>query len=169
MSTTTSSPGLADVALAVDVAVSPTGTDVALAIPGNALTRGPQVMVANLASVTAAGADCVMGGGGIMSGAAEVVAVAYTPDGTVVAQTREPATLALSDRDGVISLSTVKAADTGHALFHANAGGGLACASCHPEGGEDGRVWRFACLGPRRTQSLRGGWRRRPPSTGTAT
>ena len=42
-------------------------------------------------------------------------------------------------------------------MFHVDAGGGVACASCHPEGGEDGRVWNFTCLGPRRSQSLRGG------------
>ena len=29
--------------------------------------------------------------------------------------------------------------------------------SCHPEGQEDGRVWDFADVGLRRTQSLRGG------------
>ena len=28
--------------------------------------------------------------------------------------------------------------DTGHAIFHSNSGGFLACASCHPEGGDDG-------------------------------
>jgi mono/diheme cytochrome c family protein len=32
----------------------------------------------------------------------------------------------------------------------------LACASCHPEGREDGRVWQFD-IGPRRTQSVAGG------------
>jgi cytochrome c peroxidase len=33
----------------------------------------------------------------------------------------------------------------------------LACASCHPEGGDDGHVWTFTGFGARRTQSLRGG------------
>jgi cytochrome c peroxidase len=45
----------------------------------------------------------------------------------------------------------------GHAVFHSNSGGGLACASCHPEGHEDGRVWDFACEHARRTQDLSGG------------
>jgi cytochrome c peroxidase len=57
----------------------------------------------------------------------------------------------------VLSLATDTRADTGHEIFHASSGAGIACASCHPEGGEDGRVWRFSGLGPRRTQSLRGG------------
>jgi mono/diheme cytochrome c family protein len=35
--------------------------------------------------------------------------------------------------------------------------GGIACASCHPEGHDDGHVWTFASFGARRTQSLAGG------------
>jgi mono/diheme cytochrome c family protein len=42
--------------------------------------------------------------------------------------------------------------DAGHDLFHTNAGAGLACASCHPGGGDDGRTWQFSDVGPRRTQ-----------------
>jgi cytochrome c len=83
--------------------------------------------------------------------------VAYEPSGVVVAQSRAPAALWTSDGQDVISLSQEPTADTGHFMFHVDAGGGIACASCHPEGGEDGRTWNFACLGPRRTQSLRGG------------
>jgi hypothetical protein len=51
--------------------------------------------------------------------------------------------------------------DTGHAIFHLTTGRGIACFHCHPEGGDDGRVWTFASTGAspskRRTQSLRGG------------
>jgi len=49
--------------------------------------------------------------------------------------------------------------DTGHSLFHLEAqpGSGLACASCHPEGRDDGRVWSFTPTGSRRTPSLVGG------------
>ena len=57
-------------------------------------------------------------------------------------------------RGGTITLSTISRADTGHLVFHSNAGGFLACASCHAEGNDDGRVWNFTCQGPRRTQSL---------------
>lgn len=45
-------------------------------------------------------------------------------------------------------------ADTGLELFHRSAGAGVACASCHPEGSDDGRVWNFEGMGPRRTQAL---------------
>src|SRR5262249_58430975 len=63
-------------------------------------------------------------------------------------------------------LSTESRADTGHFLFHANAGSFIACASCHAEGNEDGRTWNFTtCQGatPRRTQSLQVGLRGTEP------
>ena len=44
--------------------------------------------------------------------------------------------------------------DTGHELFHREAGAGIACASCHGEGGDDGHVWHFSDSGARRTQSV---------------
>jgi len=53
--------------------------------------------------------------------------------------------------------------DSGRGLFHAQTGAGLACASCHPEAREDGLVWNFAELGPRRTQSLAGNILARAP------
>jgi cytochrome c peroxidase len=48
--------------------------------------------------------------------------------------------------------------DHGHALFHRAAADAspIACASCHPEGGDDGRVWKFD-VGLRRTQNVAGG------------
>jgi mono/diheme cytochrome c family protein len=48
--------------------------------------------------------------------------------------------------------------DPGRTRFHAAVpGASLACASCHPEATDDGRVWNLLPIGPRRTQSLRGG------------
>jgi mono/diheme cytochrome c family protein len=86
------------------------------------------------------------------------IAVAFDGQDRVVVQTRDPARLEIiSHRGGTIKLSDIGRADTGHQVFHLATGFGLACASCHPEGGEDGRTWRFAKLGLRRTQSLRGG------------
>jgi cytochrome c peroxidase len=85
----------------------------------------------------------------------EVTAVAWTPSGDLLYQTREPAALQLPGGASVV-LSAISREDTGHTIFHANAGGGIACASCHPEGGDDARTWTFD-LGPRRTQSPRGG------------
>ena len=55
-----------------------------------------------------------------------------------------------------ITLAADSVADTGHAIFHANSGGFIACASCHAEGADDAHVWSFAAIGPRRTPSLLG-------------
>ena len=84
------------------------------------------------------------------------IAVSFMANGMVVVQSREPAVLSLPGGPP-ITLSTVSRSDTGHDLFHANAGSGIACASCHAEGTEDGRTWSFACEGTRRTQSLQVG------------
>jgi mono/diheme cytochrome c family protein len=54
----------------------------------------------------------------------------------------------------VIDLGGESVYDTGHEIFHRNAGGGIACASCHAEGAEDGHTWVFSGFGPRRTQAL---------------
>ena len=97
-----------------------------------------------------------------------VTAVAFTPDGRLLAQTREPAQL-LVLRDlpfgsqETVALLGDSRADTGHDLFHRDAGGGIACASCHAEGGEDGHTWRFAGSGERRTQALHVGLRDTAP------
>jgi hypothetical protein len=90
------------------------------------------------------------------------IAVAYLPDGRLLVQTREPAALWLdagpSGTAGVsptrIDLGGTSLYDTGHEIFHRDAGAGIACASCHVEGADDGHVWHFVDQGPRRTQSL---------------
>ncbi len=153
--------GLGSVSLAVDVAVSPDGTKIAVAAPGNAETQGlPTLVEGSTAQMTQSSTMNACGpflSNVPSSPPGQVVAVAYSQSGVLFAQTREPAALWSSDAGTTISLATDSRDDTGHVIFHANAGGGLACASCHPEGGEDGRVWNFVCAGARRTQSIRGG------------
>ncbi|HWU89995.1 MAG TPA: c-type cytochrome, partial [Kofleriaceae bacterium] len=63
----------------------------------------------------------------------------------------------------LIALPGDRSLDRGRAIFHTQTLIGLACASCHPEGREDGRVWSFAELGSRRTQSLAGNLLERAP------
>jgi mono/diheme cytochrome c family protein len=96
----------------------------------------------------------------------EPIAVAYDGEDNLVVQVREPPTLeryaALSGSlIDVIWLSGESRADTGHKLFHGDPDAFIApmiaCASCHPEGGDDGHVWVFNPLGKRRTQGLAGG------------
>lgn len=102
---------------------------------------------------------------------AEPVAVAFAGAETVLVQTREPAQLWVVKQPAdaatasttplpdpfALTLSEQSRGDLGHAIFHANSGAGLACASCHPEGHEDGRLWNFQCEGDRRTQDISGG------------
>jgi mono/diheme cytochrome c family protein len=163
-----------DVVLGVDVALSPDGLHMAVAAPALAHPRIADGMIAfsTQADVMLYGPpDDVAGDGvddcrrseqrlSVLDGGA-AVAVAYGPDGRLFIQTGAPAALGVYDVRAplvtAIRLAEEDAFDTGHALFHAATGGGLACASCHPEGGDDGRAWLFRDLGLRRTQALRGG------------
>ncbi len=81
-------------------------------------------------------------------------ALARTPGGQLIAQYRDPARLVIDGE--TIELRGGSVEDFGHALFHEAAGTGVTCASCHPEGTEDGHVWLFD-IGTRRTQTLTGG------------
>ena len=139
--------------LPVDVAVDRNGTSITVAAPGEYKLVRSQIaqldgMVASTSSVCAG-----FQFGGMVRG--QVTAVTTLPTGELAFQTREPATIVTSGR--VTELANDSREDTGHAIFHSDSGAGIACASCHPEGGEDGRAWNFAKIGPRRTQSVRGG------------
>jgi len=85
------------------------------------------------------------------------IAIAYAGERLVVQQ-REPSALAIIGPDGTVSrrieLGGGSAFDTGHAIFHAGTAAAIACASCHPEGGEDGHTWNFTDVGIRRTPAL---------------
>jgi len=87
------------------------------------------------------------------------VALAYVAGDELLIQTRDPAALVFHADGGRIELGGESVFDTGHDLFHRIAGevSPIACASCHPEGGDDGHVWNVDVVGPRRTQTLRGG------------
>lgn len=90
-----------------------------------------------------------------------VTAIAHTGDGRQLAFSREPSVL--SDGTDDIALGGEAADARPFGLFHEPASTGLACASCHPEGQDDGHVWQFEDLGPRRTQNLAGGVAARTP------
>ncbi len=87
---------------------------------------------------------------------AVTVAVAHSDRHGPVALTRSPVMLRVG-RLAALVLDTPVVRDVGHTIFHASTGAGMACASCHPEGGDDGHVWRFTGNTPRRTQNLRAG------------
>lgn len=82
----------------------------------------------------------------------------------VVIQTRQPSSLVIEDRntgnERRIDLGGADVDDLGHTIFHSGPDGiatAITCASCHPEGREDGQVWNFNPIGTRRTQPLLGG------------
>ncbi len=170
----TTGPALGNLPLPVDMAVSPDGSQIAVVSAGNSNTFTLQsAYVSDTASISnGAQQGCESNAGSEGCGGpscknnvpavnGQATAIAFAPDGSLIIQTREPAIL--STMGGSIALSSDSRADTGHTVFHSNAGGGLACASCHAEGLDDGRVWNFACLGGRRTQSVQVGLRGTEP------
>jgi mono/diheme cytochrome c family protein/DNA-binding beta-propeller fold protein YncE len=142
------------VALPVDIAVSPTGTRVAIVSASNNVVLQEETSI--LQSESGSG-NCFPSISSQETGG-QPTAVAYAPDGRLVVQTREPAALlVLNGR--TISLPGDSVRDTGHEMFHRspNSFSPIACASCHPEGHEDGHTWNFDPTGPRRTQAIGGG------------
>ncbi len=153
--------------LAVDASVSPDGKWLLIAHAG---THDPSAPVAGDKGLAPSvvgepeGVVTLVPASGATPG--QVTAVAFNPSGTAAeangagfaAQTREPAGVLVfrdpSSAPAVIALGGDSVTDTGHDLFHRDTGAGIACASCHAEGGEDGRVWRFDPIGERRTQAL---------------
>jgi hypothetical protein len=152
----TTGPNLAGI-LPVDVAVSGDG-HWAVAFAGGGVRSETLGVYDGLSlPVDSSGGTCLFSTA-FASGPA-IVAVAFDPSSKLlVAQRREDATLVLMDLTtsvtSELALDAGSVADTGHQLFHLDAGGGLACASCHPEGTDDGRVWNFSDFGERRTQPL---------------
>jgi mono/diheme cytochrome c family protein len=85
----------------------------------------------------------------------EAVAVASPVPGHVVVQLREPDALYFFPERVTLELGGATRRDTGHAVFHADSGAGIACASCHGEGGDDALVWTVGTVA-RRTPSMLG-------------
>jgi len=97
----------------------------------------------------------------------EPMAVDYGPGSLgsgdlLYVQTRQPAALHIIQGASQVAEITIpgrRQRHVGHAMFHRRPTefSGIACASCHPEGGEDGRTWVFDTIGARRTQTVAGG------------
>ena len=148
-------------ALPVDLAVSPTqAIAVAFAADGQ---------VAVFDAPTERSTDCAKTAAlGLPRG--QFVGVAWTADGRLVAHSRSPSFLSIlpSTVNGGAARTIHYASDSvdtaGSRLFHTEPVGGarLACASCHPEGGEDGFTWKLNGE-LRRTQPLNGGISDRAP------
>jgi hypothetical protein len=152
-------------ALPVDTAVSPDGQTLAVAVAG-----AHSVQLVSTAQLATPDDDGCKGGGDLLppdglptpvddNDLGAPTSVAYTPDGTLVAYYPElPALVvnAASSAAKTFVLPGDLGYDAGRNLFHTQTPVGIACASCHPEGRDDGQVWQFDSEGPRRTQSVAG-------------
>jgi hypothetical protein len=100
---------------------------------------------------------------GITGGLGGRVTAAARVGTSMVVAIAAPFGLALAPGSGVTTrwwADPAAAPDRGVHLFHAAPVGTLACASCHPEGREDGHIWWFGMEAGdvvRRTQSLAAG------------
>ncbi len=150
-------------ALPVDISVSPTYDNVAVVMAGD-----PSVRVVSIASMTTPSTSpCGFVSTEIREpadiGLGRPVAVAHTPAGRLVVQYERG--LSVPDETNwtrVVVFADVPD-DPGKQRFHQATFTGLACASCHPEGLDDGLAWDFDELGRRRTQNLSGNLRERAP------
>lgn len=158
---------------AIDVALSPSDGRVALVAPGDglAMRRTQQVSVSALPEVDDPRTDSTQFPF-LASLPGHAVAVAFDRGNRILIEMRSPHQLvvfssdrsqrafALGRRDDDVGRDPFlgdDVRDTGRDLFFVTSQSGLACVTCHPDGGDDGRVWTFERIGPRRTPSLRGG------------
>lgn len=142
-----------DVVLGVDVAVDCARSQVAIAVPSEIGGDESQRTRRILAGTLLAGSSTVLPSLEPPAIDGQPTAVAFTSDGRLVALSREPSSLYVAGES--VPLSSVSRRDGGHDLFHVRSGT-MACASCHPEAGDDGQVWNEDGT-PRRTRALRGG------------
>ncbi|MDQ3036364.1 MAG: c-type cytochrome, partial [Myxococcota bacterium] len=167
--TITGGPDLARATLPVDVAISPVLADgsqrVAVVAAGNERGESSVLVYQRLNLEHSFPGDCMFPEQETSSPIPNATSAAYAQDGTLVVLSRDAtsgatgANLALIGQFGDVSwipLGGEARFDAGHAVFHGNSGAFLACASCHPEGGEDGRTWTFGRIGGRRTPAMHG-------------
>jgi mono/diheme cytochrome c family protein len=144
-------------ALPVDIAASPDGAMLSVVVAG-----ARNVQTVPVAALATPDDDQCKGdftsNPGITDDLGAPTSVAYAPDGTLYVY--YPELPALVAHTGATAKTFVLPGDLGYdsgrALFHQQTFTGLACASCHPEGRDDGQVWQFDSEGSRRTQSLAG-------------
>lgn len=150
-------PTLPFIPYAIDFAVAPGGSEVTIAVAANGPNLIGGTVVIKRAEMTPSDpCGFFPQPSSQIPGAFEPVAVAYDGRGRLVAQSRQPVRLAIG-ADQIEFKDAANVTSVGHSLFHRTTAASMACAACHPEGGEDGRVWNFIPIGPRRTQTLRGG------------
>ena len=124
-----------------------------------AIEPGPMMPVGMTGPSTS---PCLFSGSSLPDPVGQATALSFTSPYTLAVFQRDPAAISIYDlrTDSLqthIDLQQAATTDTGHTIFHVRAGAGVACASCHPEAGDDGHTWTFHGIGARRSQTLRGG------------
>ena len=151
-----STQAIADGSLYVDGALSPSGDRLALVSPSR--KDGRSLALVNVADLDD-NLDAKCFPPDTLDVYGQLTSVEFAEDDIVWVASREPATVTRIDlstgEQHAISMHRSSVQDTGHDLFHLDDGSGTTCASCHPEGEDDGLVREFVEFGDRRTQSLR--------------
>ena len=153
---------LSGATLPVDMAFAPDGSQVTVIAAAN--ESGMQAVQTYSLGDLSSGQPCIASNAPVDESGAPLVitnpiAAAYDGAGRLIVQQREPAQLMYMGHPIALATPSSPATsryDTGHSVFHGNSGAFIACASCHPEGGDDGRVWNFDHIGERRTPALHG-------------
>ncbi|WP_437928640.1 c-type cytochrome [Sorangium sp. So ce291] len=157
--------GIGTGVLPVDIAVSPDGLSAAILQAGSkSVLETPLVTLEQRDAFDTCSASAdqrVLDVG--KSG--DPIAVGYDAEGNLLVQLRQPPGIArfaaLSGKPiDLIEIPGESRLDDAHIFFHQGETSRtltMACASCHPEGHEDGRSWHFKSTGWRRTQSVSGG------------
>lgn len=151
-------------ALPVDVALSPDGSELAFASAGRKIVERMPITALSARDDDKCGDPQDAVGVQVVDDELGMpTSVAYAPNGALFVYYPElPALVIHGPQARTIRLPGPFGYDAGRALFHRETASGMACASCHPEGREDGQVWEFG-FGARRTQSLAGGVLARAP------
>jgi mono/diheme cytochrome c family protein len=148
------SPTIIGATLPVDLAMDEGGNVAIVSAGSDAVFFSPELVSQGPSGCAGSVAE--------MSLSAQPTAIAYSQQRFIV-QTRQPASIVVLEHEffstgaTTIELPGVSKADPGHAVFHhqASPSSFIACASCHPEGHEDGHLWQFE-FGPRRTPTVSG-------------
>jgi hypothetical protein len=153
----------------VDAAVSPTGELLIASAGSEELVRWP---LSSIQGPAASGVCGVVNAAppprteeGLPTGPLGVpVGVVAVSAELALVHSRDPNALFFVEKGAAaqrLDLSEDRLTSPGFQLFHASTGG-IACASCHPEGQEDGHTWTFFGK-KKRTQALSGGLRQTAP------
>lgn len=155
-----SAASLSGAVVAVDLALLPGGGLAAIALQGHRLGSVMMVPLASVPTANGQGPGCITPQ--VEKDGRHAVGLAFAGTDVLAIRHVDPPAFELRrlswqgtiEDNVVVDLPGEPAAHgPGHAFFVLDAGRGVACASCHPDGREDGHTYQFKD-GPRRTLPL---------------